>query len=45
MKLFTAAAFTIIFLYFADWLAYGGRHTTVVTGLLRHVASLIGVPV
>ena len=43
MKLFSAALFAIILLYFADQLVYGGRHTTVVTALLRHVGSLLGV--
>ena len=42
MKLLTAAVFAIIFLYSADQLVYGGRHTTVVTALLRQVGSLLG---
>jgi hypothetical protein len=42
MKLFSAAAVAIIILYVADQLVYGGRHTTVVTALLRQVGSLLG---
>ena len=43
MKAFNAAAIALLILYFLDQFISDGRHTSVVTGLLRQVGWFVGV--
>jgi hypothetical protein len=45
MQALSATAVATVILYFADKELYDGRHTAVLTGLLRHVGWLVGVHV